>query len=73
MRDWEKAGAEEIVCLCCKATKYDVLEAIADGAETVEQVMEKIGMKCGAAQESKENIQALLDTYLAAVKNLKSG
>ena len=75
MRDWEKAGMEEIVCLCSKVTKDDVIEAIVEGAETVEQVVEKTRMKCedGSARDCRENVQALLDTYLAAAQGIESG
>jgi len=75
MKDWEKAGLEEVVCSCCNVTKGDVIEAIADGAETVEQVVEKTRMKCedGSAKECRENVQALLSTYLDAVKGMKCG
>ena len=75
MRDWEKAGLEEIVCPCSNVTKDDVIEAIAEGAETVEQVMEKTRMKCedGSEQYCRENVQALLDTYLASAKEMTSG
>jgi len=75
MKDWENAGMEEVVCSCCKVTKGDVIDAIADGAETVEHVMEMTAMKCEdkSAQECKENVQALLDTYLAAIKKMECG
>ena len=45
------------------------------GAETIEQVAEKTRMKCanGSAEECRENIQALLSTYLDAVKGMKCG
>ena len=75
MKDWENAGLEEVVCSCGNVTKDDVIEAITDGAETVEQVMEKTSMKCEdeSALECRENVQALLDTYLAAVKGMDCG
>ena len=75
MKDWEKAGLEEVVCSCRNVTKGDVIDAIADGAETVEQVMEKTDMKCedGSAHECAENVQAILDAYLAAVKGMECG
>ena len=73
MKDWEKAGLEEVVCSCSNVTKGDVIDAITDGAETVEQVMENTHMKCEdvVAQECKENVQAVIDTYLTAVKGMK--
>ena len=75
MKDWEQAGLEEVVCSCSNVTKDDVIEAIVDGAETVEQVLEKTRMECedGSAQECRENVQALLDTYLTAVKGMDCG
>ena len=72
MKDWENAEMEDIVCSCSNVNKADVIEAISDGAETVEQVMENTKMEC-SAPECKENVQALLDTYLAVVKGLESG
>jgi bacterioferritin-associated ferredoxin len=75
MKDWKIAGLEEVVCSCCNVTKGDVIDAIDAGAKTIEQVMEKTHMKCeeGLAQESRKNVQALLDTYLAAIKGMKCG
>ena len=63
------------MCSCSNVTKGDVIEVITEGAETVEQVMEKTRMKCEgeAAQECRENVQALLDTYLTTVKGMKCG
>ena len=75
MKDWEKAEMEEVVCTCSKVTKGDVIDAIADGAETVEQVIVMTGLKCEdkSALECKDNVQALLDTYLAAIKKMECG
>ena len=72
MKDWENAGMEDIVCACSNVNKGDVIEAISDGAETVEQVMKNTKMEC-STPECKENVQALLDTFLAVVKGLESG
>lgn len=75
MKDWEKAGMGEVACSCSNVTKGNVIDAITEGAETVEQVMKKTHMKCedGSSQECRENVQAILDTYLTAVKGMKCG
>lgn len=75
MKDWEKAGLEEVVCACSNVTKGDVIEAIAEGAGTVEEVMEKTGMKCegSSVKDCKDDVQGLLDIYLAAVQGMQCG
>lgn len=81
MKDWENAGLEEIVCYCNKVSKGDIIDAIADGAETVEQISAANkagdGKDCATLNPSgkccREDIQALLDIYLEAVKGVQGG
>lgn len=79
MKDWEKAGLEEVVCFCNNVTKGDIIDAIADGAETLEQVSTfnnaGNGADCAAKNPSgkccRDDIQAILDIYVAAVKGVQ--
>ena len=41
--DWKSAPDEEIVCFCRRVTKGQVLAAIAVGAGTLKDVMERTG------------------------------
>lgn len=79
MKDWEKAGLEEVVCYCHTVTKGDIIDAIADGAETLEQVSASNnagdGKDCATKNPSGKccavDIQAVLDIYVAAVKGVQ--
>ena len=81
MKDWEKAGLEEVVCYCSNVTKGDIIDAVAEGAETLEQVSTfnnaGSGTDCALKNPSgkccREDIQAVLDIYVAAVKGVQEG
>ncbi|MDN5319493.1 MAG: hypothetical protein PWP05_1271 [Thermovirga sp.] len=77
--DWKKAGKDEIVCYCQKVTKGEIVKAMYEGANTMEEVMKKT--KAGIGGRCKElnprgrcchpDIEEIMSIYGETVKNLK--
>ena len=68
--DWEKASQHTVVCAATGTTKRDVVRAIAQGAETVADIVAATGA-CGDC--CAENLQGILDVYLTALRAMRSG
>ena len=74
--DGRMAAADRTVCFCGNVTKEQIVEAIAGGAETLEEIAMATGA-CRGKQKKKKNpsgrcccedIQALIDAYLPIFK-----
>ena len=54
MKDWKAAPLEELVCGCGNVAKKGILDAIAAGARTVEEVSELSGA-CKGSDCARKN------------------
>jgi NAD(P)H-nitrite reductase large subunit len=78
--DWKKAPANQTVCHCNNISKETIVRAIAKGAETVGEVTRLTGAGKGTECATKNpagrccctDIQALIDSYLPALRAMKS-
>lgn len=56
---------ENLVCLCKKISKEEIIEAIKNGATSVEEVKEKTGASSGPCRglRCKKKVKALIEEY----------
>ncbi|HOV29423.1 MAG TPA: (2Fe-2S)-binding protein [Synergistales bacterium] len=79
--DWKRAPSSQTVCYCNNVKKDEIVRAIANGAETVEDVTRLTGAGKGTECSTKNpwgrcccpDIQALIDATLPALKAIRSG
>lgn len=57
--------SDELICLCKKISKETIVNAIKEGATTVEAVKEKTGASSGACKGArcKSKIEALIEEH----------
>ncbi|MBQ7594999.1 MAG: hypothetical protein IJU48_11710 [Synergistaceae bacterium] len=69
--DWARAPADTLVCEEKEIYLRDVVQAILDGLETPEEVMEELALT--DLDAGTENIPAILEIFVPVINAWKSG
>ncbi len=69
--DWGRVPADTMVVPSKNITLRDVVQAAADGIDTVEGLLGHLGVEEGT--EGTEELQPILDVFIPAIARLRSG
>ena len=69
--DWGRVPADTMVVESKNITLREVVQAVADGVDTPEGLIEILGLEEGEA--GTEHLQPILDVFLPAIERLRSG